>query len=224
MPFSLPSPFSITVLLTRASLLALAKSIYYTNAWCSISIVSRAACAVKRTRRVTTESIGIAVMNVVLTLINIWKERKKTLIFADRLLWLTNLEKNSIVCMGCLCFGRLSNVLYHIHIIFDMIWFSDAWRSIFSVSRAARAVIRPVSVITESIGITVMNAGCTLIKGGGRLDFRFFGFGHFLGWFFGFCTKKPRFFGFVVRCSFWCFHFLASGFSFFFFFGKNKAG
>ena len=114
MPFSLPSPFSITVLLTRASLLARAKSLYYTNAWCSISSVSRAACAVMRTRRVATERIGITVMNVVLILINIWKERKKTLIFADRLLWLTNLEKNSIVCIGCFCFGRHFNVLNHI--------------------------------------------------------------------------------------------------------------
>lgn len=60
--------------------------------------------------------------------------------------------------------------------------------------RTASAVKRPAS-ITESIGITVMNAGCTLIKGGGHLDFRFFGFGHFLGWFFDFCTETaPTFF------------------------------
>ena len=56
--------------------------------------------------------------------------------------------------------------------------------------------------------------------GGGRWDFRFFGFGHFLGRFFGFCNEKRRFFGFVVRCGFRFFPFLASGFRFF---GKNNA-
>ena len=55
---------------------------------------------------------------------------------------------------------------------------------------------------------------------GGRWDFRFFGFGHFLGRFFGFCNEKRRFFGFVVRCGFRFFPFLASGFRFF---GKNNA-
>ena len=39
------------------------------------------------------------------------------------------------------------------------------------------------------------------------MDFRFFGFGDFLGWFFGFFTEKLRFFGFVVRCGFWFFVF-----------------
>ena len=39
-----------------------------------------------------------------------------------------------------------------------------------------------------------------------------FGFGHFLGWFFGFCTEKLRFLGFDGRCGFLFFGFLAPGF------------
>ena len=38
------------------------------------------------------------------------------------------------------------------------------------------------------------------------------GFGHFLGRFFGFCTEKLRFLGFVGRCGFRFFGFLAPGF------------
>ena len=43
-------------------------------------------------------------------------------------------------------------------------------------------------------------------------DVGIFGFGHFLGWFFGFCTEKLRFLDFVGRCSFRFFGFLAPGF------------
>lgn len=50
---------------------------WFTDTWCSISSVSGAAFAVIRTRRVATERIAITVMNVVLTLINVWKEREK---------------------------------------------------------------------------------------------------------------------------------------------------
>ena len=43
-------------------------------------------------------------------------------------------------------------------------------------------------------------------------DVGIFGFGHFLGRFFGFCTEKLRFLGFVGRCGFRFFGFLAPGF------------
>ena len=43
-------------------------------------------------------------------------------------------------------------------------------------------------------------------------DVGIFGFGHFLGRFFGFCTEKLRFLDFVGRCSFRFFGFLAPGF------------
>ena len=36
----------------------------------------------------------------------------------------------------------------------------------------------------------------------GAFGFRVFSFGHFLGWFFSFCTEKHRFFSFVVHCGF----------------------
>ena len=39
------------------------------------------------------------------------------------------------------------------------------------------------------------------VQRGGRWDFRFCGFGHFLDRFFGFCTEKRRFFGFGVCCG-----------------------
>ena len=53
----------------------------------------------------------------------------------------------------------------------------------------------------------------TLLRGG-RWDFRFCGFGHFLDRFFGFCTEKLRFFGFGVCCGLRFFRFLAFGFRF----------
>ena len=40
-------------------------------------------------------------------------------------------------------------------------------------------------------------------------DVGIFGFGHFVGRFFGFCTEKLRFLGFVGRCGFRFFGFLA---------------
>ena len=43
-------------------------------------------------------------------------------------------------------------------------------------------------------------------------DVGIFGFGHFLGRFFVFCTEKLRFLGFVGRCGFRFFSFLAPGF------------
>ena len=50
-------------------------------------------------------------------------------------------------------------------------------------------------------------------------DVGIFGFGQFLGRFFGFCTEKLRFLDFVGRCSFRFFGFFSTRF-----FGKNKAG
>ena len=46
---------------------------------------------------------------------------------------------------------------------------------------------------------------------GGRWDFRFW---LFFDRFFGFCVKRLRFFGFVVRCGLRIFRFLAFGFRF----------
>ena len=43
-------------------------------------------------------------------------------------------------------------------------------------------------------------------------DVGIFGFGHFLGRFFGFCTEKLRFLSFVGHCGFRFFGFLAPGF------------
>ena len=39
--------------------------------------------------------------------------------------------------------------------------------------------------------------------GGGRWDFRFFGFGHFLGRFFGFCNKNKKTSVFRFCCPLW---------------------
>ena len=74
-----------------------------------------------------------------------------------------------------------------------------------------------MSLATERVK---RGSSCSL--GGGRWDFRFYGFGNFLGRFFGFCKEKLRFFGFkfVVPCGFRFSPFLASGFRFF---GKNNA-
>ena len=52
------------------------------------------------------------------------------------------------------------------------------------------------------------------VLGGGRWDFRFCGFGHFLDRFFGFCTEKHLFLGFGVCCGLRFFHCLAFGFRF----------
>ena len=54
--------------------------------------------------------------------------------------------------------------------------------------------------VTKSVHLFFCNSVIFLFpdklrKGGGRWDFRFFGFGHFLGRFFGFCTHFLRFFG-----------------------------
>ena len=43
-------------------------------------------------------------------------------------------------------------------------------------------------------------------------DVGIFGFRHFVSRFFGFCTEKLRFLGFVGRCGFRFFGFLAPGF------------
>ena len=43
-------------------------------------------------------------------------------------------------------------------------------------------------------------------------DVGIFGFGHFLGRFFGFCTEQLRFLSFVGHCGFRFFGFLAPGF------------
>ena len=43
-------------------------------------------------------------------------------------------------------------------------------------------------------------------------DVGIFGFGHFVGRFFGFCTEKLRFLGFAGRCGFRFFGFVAPGF------------
>ena len=43
-------------------------------------------------------------------------------------------------------------------------------------------------------------------------DVGIFGFGHFVGRFFGFCTEKLRFLGFVGCCGFRFFGFVAPGF------------
>ena len=51
----------------------------YTGASCSISSVSRAACAIIGSLSVITESIGITVMSVSRTLVNIVKGGKKRL-------------------------------------------------------------------------------------------------------------------------------------------------
>ena len=56
---------------------------------------------------------------------------------------------------------------------------------------------------------TVMNSEFQVLEGGVGI----FGFGHFLGQFFGFCTENLQFFAFVVLCGFRFFCFLASGFS-----------
>ena len=53
-----------------------------------------------------------------------------------------------------------------------------------------------------------------MVKWGGHWDFRFCGFGYFLDWFFGFCCKRLRFFGFGGHCGLRIFRFLASGFRF----------
>ena len=55
---------------------------------------------------------------------------------------------------------------------------------------------------------------------GGRWDFRFW---LFFDRFFGFCVKRLRFFGFVVRCGLRIFRFLAFGFRFSVFV-QNKSG
>ena len=57
---------------------------------------------------------------------------------------------------------------------------------------------------------TVMNSGFQVLEGGVGI----FGFGHFFGQFFGFCTENLRFFAFVVLCGFpffsiWFFGFMA---------------
>ena len=43
-------------------------------------------------------------------------------------------------------------------------------------------------------------------------DVGIFGFGHFVGRFFGFCTEQLRFLGFAGRCGFRFFGFVAPGF------------
>ena len=48
----------------------------------------------------------------------------------------------------------------------------------------------------------------------GHWDFRFYAFGQFLVWFFGFCSQKLRFSGFGISCGFWIFSSLAFGFWF----------
>ena len=57
---------------------------------------------------------------------------------------------------------------------------------------------------------TVMNSGFQVLEGGVGI----FGFGHFFGQFFGFCTENLRFLAFVVLCGFpffstWFFGFMA---------------
>ena len=52
--------------------------------------------------------------------------------------------------------------------------------------------------------------------GGGGIGIGFCGFGHFLDWFFGFCTKKLQFFCFGDYCGFCSISLLV--------FGKNKIG
>ena len=64
---------------------------------------------------------------------------------------------------------------------------------------------------------TVINSGFQVLEGGVGI----FGFGHFFGQYFGFCTENLRFFAFVS--------FAVSRFSFFWhlvfrLYGKNKAG
>ena len=45
-----------------------------------------------------------------------------------------------------------------------------------------------------------------------EVDVGIFGFGHFVGRFFGFCTEKLRFLGFAGLCGFRLFGFVAPGF------------
>ena len=94
----------------------------YTGAWCSISSVSRAACAVIRSLSVITESIDITVMDVACALINIWNERKKSSYFCRRAFMNRVIRGESggrsNACLGCFCFGLCRIVLHVLNMIY----------------------------------------------------------------------------------------------------------